>query len=413
MQMTNTFEAQRYGDNLKARLHDLPVMGDAFAGPAYGQFEKSKGVGMIIGIVASVVTMGAALPMLASTVLATQIAGGVMLAGGALSGIGAVTGNKKLSKIGGVMSLAGGLGALASGGLTAAGAGGAFAEGSGSTAVQNFAGSMMESINSVGGAVGYGDIYKADAVTAAKNAGAASQAGDVATVPSPEAPQIGVDTAQPATVADAGAAPELKLTDPNAGVGAESGGTWNAGQQAPESGGIVAKNTVTPATNPPIDPANISNGPPSTPGIVTGEQPKGILGQASTWAKENSELLKTTMSAVEKGVGMSMSPDQQSELDAKAALYGAQASMLTTQQQVLEYQKNNMSKQVAMISADDPDLDNKVKTAAGRGVPVVFIPAIGTGGIKQTGGAWNAGTTNMAPQTPVRQATFAAQPAKA
>lgn len=45
----------------------------------------------------------------------SSIIGGLMVAGGALAGIGTLTGNKKLAKIGGILSLAGGLGNLAQG----------------------------------------------------------------------------------------------------------------------------------------------------------------------------------------------------------------------------------------------------------------------------------------------------------
>ena len=88
---------------------DAPI-GDPYSGPAFEEKLKSKGLGMVIGVVASVMTMGAAMPMLASGVLASQIAGGAMMAGGVLTGVGTITGNKKLTKIGGVLSLAGGIG---------------------------------------------------------------------------------------------------------------------------------------------------------------------------------------------------------------------------------------------------------------------------------------------------------------
>lgn len=432
MQMNTTFDQANYIKGFKYHVrHDMAVMGDPMSGPALGQFEKSKGVGMIIGVVASVVTMGAALPMMASAVLATQIAGGIMFAGGALSGIGAVTGNKKLSKIGGIMSLAGGIGALASGGLSAAGAGGAFAEGSGSTAMQSMAGSMMESVNSVGGALGMGNAYDPSAIAAAKGAadgsGLANQlelAGAAPAADSGATAQVDALTGAASTTgeggvsqlaggaqsADVAGAETLKLADPNVGLGAESGGTWNnpsapvdSAAPAPTSGGIL---------NNSIDPANINNGPnPGAGGGGYSSDPSASKpGLLNGFLKDNAEVLKVGLSALEKGAAYAIGPDQQAELDAKAALYGAQASVLKTQQEVLDYQKNNMAKQVAMIGADDPQIDAKVKDAASKGVPVVFIPAIGAGGVKQTGGAWNAGTANTA-QTPARPATFGAQPA--
>ena len=94
---------------------DFPV-GDPFGGPAYGRFEKGGGVlGMVVGVVASVATMGAGAAAWAAAsasglTAATALSAGAMVAGGAMSGIGLITGNKKLSKIGGVLSLAGGIG---------------------------------------------------------------------------------------------------------------------------------------------------------------------------------------------------------------------------------------------------------------------------------------------------------------
>ena len=421
MQMTTTFDEARYGREVKARLHDMAVMGDPLSGPAFGQFEKSKGIGMIIGVIASVVTMGAALPMLASTVLATQIAGGIMFAGGALSGIGAVTGNKKLQKIGGVMSLAGGIGALASNAANAAGAGGAFASGSGSTAVQNMAGTMMESVNSVGGAVGFGDVYDKSAVGAASTAGKESAA-----VPG------GIDQSNISNL------PPADATAPVAGPLEPQASTLTGG----DGSGLINKNLAADSTTLKLDgvaeagktaaavPGGDAAIPAATPGAdsvtsqaaannwqAAGTSKGGILNNATngtvgSWVKDNSELLKLSMSAVEKGATAAMQPDQQAYVDAIAAKYGAEASALKTQQEILAYQQNNMSKQVAMISADDPDIDNKVKNAAANKVPVVFIPAIGAGGIKQNGGAFNAASGNMA-QQPARQATFGQQPAAA
>lgn len=408
MQMTTTFDEARQVKSLKKFIGDMPVMGDPLAGPAYGQFEKSKGLGMVIGVVASVVTMGAALPMLASTVLATQIAGGVMFAGGALSGIGAVTGNKKLSKIGGIMSLAGGVGALASGAASSAGAGGAFAQGSGSTAVQNMAGTMMESINGIGGAVGYGDIYDKASVGAAVTAGKETTAAgaidpsNISNLPAADsaAPVTGLEpTPVTATGGDGQGliARNLSTDAPATGLGDSGvGGMQKAATAVP--GGDA---TITPVPGADSVTAPAASWQPASSGGILNKS----TGSVGSWAKDNAELLKITMGALEKGAAFAAAPDQQAELEAKAKLYGAQASVLSTQQEILDYQKNNMTKQVAMISADDPDLDNKVKRAASGNVPVVFIPAFGAGGVKQTGGAWNAGATNVS-QAPVRQPTF-------
>ena len=416
MQMTTTFDEARCANEVKVRLHDMAVMGAPFEGPAFGQFQKSSAIGMIIGVVASVVTMGAALPMLASAVLATQIAGGIMFAGGALSGIGAITGNKKLQKIGGIMSLAGGVGALASSAASSAGAGGAFASGSGSTAVQNMAGTMMESVNSIGGAVGYGNVYDPGSVGAATSAGK-----DLATPGGIDAGNISnLPPADSAVSAPAIETPGATLSgDTSSGLINKSlttdaptmtlGGVDGAGKAAAAVPGGDAAITAVPGADSVTSQAAANNWQPA------GSTKTGILNNAGTlggWAKDNAELLKVGMSALEKGAVASMSPDQQTMVDAAAAKYGAEASVLKTQQEILAYQQSNMSKQVAMISADDPDLDNKVKNAAANKIPVVFIPAIGAGGVKQNGGAWNAGTANVA-QQPARQPTFGQQPAAA
>ena len=423
MQMTTTFDEARYGSEMKVRLHDMAVMGDPMSGPAFGQFEKGKGLGMIIGVVASVVTMGAALPMLAGAVLATQIAGGIMFAGGALSGIGAITGNKKLQKIGGIMSLAGGVGAIASNAANAAGAGGAFASGSGSTAVQNMAGTMMESVNSVGGAVGFGDIYDKSAVGAATTAGKnlAAPGGidpaNISNLPPADATAAAPGPLDPAqttlTGGDGNGLINKSLTTDAPTM--TLGGVDEAIKATTAVPGGDAAITAVPGADSVTSQVAANNWQPAGSTKTGG----GILNNASKsdgtlggWAKDNAELLKVGMSALEKGAAAAMSPDQQVMLDAAAAKYGAEASVLKTQQEILAYQQSNMSKQVAMISADDPDLDNKVKNAAANKVPVVFIPAIGAGGIKQTAGAWNAGTANVA-QQPARQPTFGQQPAAA
>lgn len=427
MQMTTTFDEARYGREVKARLHDMAVMGDPLAGPAFGQFEKSKGLGMIIGVVASVVTMGAALPMMAGTVLATQIAGGIMFAGGALSGIGAITGNKKLQKIGGVMSLAGGIGALASGAANAAGAGGAFSSGSGSTAMQNMAGTMMESVNSVGGAVGFGNVYDPSSVGAAVTAGQESAAvpggidpANISNLPPADASAAAPGPLDPAQATLTGGDGQ-GLINKNLATDASTlklDGVADATKAATAVPGGDAAIVAQPGADSVTSQAAAGgwNAPgASKEGLIARNMSGGTGGQASglgAWAKDNAELLKLSMSAVQQGAAASMAPDQQAYVDSIAAKYGAEASVLKTQQEILAYQQNNMAKQVAMISADDPDLDNKVKNAAANKTPVVFIPAIGAGGIKQTGGAFNAGSANVA-QQPARQPTFGQQPAAA
>lgn len=83
---------------------DNPV-GDPFGGPAYGQ--KEEPVSMIAAVVA--IGAGAGAVATATTTLA-MVMGGLMIAGGAASLIGTVSGNKKLAMIGGIVAGVGGLG---------------------------------------------------------------------------------------------------------------------------------------------------------------------------------------------------------------------------------------------------------------------------------------------------------------
>lgn len=83
---------------------DNPV-GDPFGGPAYG--EKREPVSMIAAVVA--IGVGATEIAAASTVLG-MVMSGMMIAGGAASLIGTVSGNKQLAMIGGAVAGLGGLG---------------------------------------------------------------------------------------------------------------------------------------------------------------------------------------------------------------------------------------------------------------------------------------------------------------
>jgi hypothetical protein len=64
----------------------------------------------VIGIVAAVGSVAAGAAAISAGSL---LVGGAMIAGGVLSGLGALTGSAKLQKYGGLLSLAGGIGGLA------------------------------------------------------------------------------------------------------------------------------------------------------------------------------------------------------------------------------------------------------------------------------------------------------------
>lgn len=116
-------------------LETMELVGDPFGGPAFGEREKSlKSIIKIAAVGLAVVTggtsMGFSLAAIAST--ATYVGMGMTV-------VGAVTGNKNLLKIGGVLTLAGGLTTMAiQAGYVAGGvvgqAGGAFAPAEAATA---------------------------------------------------------------------------------------------------------------------------------------------------------------------------------------------------------------------------------------------------------------------------------------
>jgi hypothetical protein len=103
-----------YYMNRNTALHlDIPI-DNPYGGPAFGQKLKGGGgLGKVIGVVAAVAAVATGYGALVAGLgpggsLAGAIAGGAMMAGGVMSGLGTITGNKKLSQIGGVLTLAGG-----------------------------------------------------------------------------------------------------------------------------------------------------------------------------------------------------------------------------------------------------------------------------------------------------------------
>jgi len=397
MQELTVFETECRVREVKSLMNDMPY-GDPFSGTPYGQYHKSKGLGMVLGVVAAVVTMGAAMPLLASTVLATQIAGGVMMAGGVLSGVGALTQNKKLSKIGGVLSLAGGIGAFASGATGGLGLGG---EGSGSTAVQNMAGKMMESVNSLGI-----NVFDPKLASAATNAGTAEPvAGQLADVSVAQATPVAESTpVTPLASGDTGGGIIQNATNTAGGADVTSGGTLNIAEAPSYSAGAKPLG----ANAGPEIGWNSGQADPNALKSATGST--GIIDTGLKFIKDNPELTKIGMSALTEFGKSAMAPDESEKIAALTATYENQANLLKTQNDILQYQAGNMQKQVAMISSNDPDLDAKVKAAAAQGIPVAFIPEIGAGGVKKTGpSAWGQGSASAA-QTPTRAAPVYGQP---
>lgn len=107
----------------RAMALEHPV-GDPFGGPAYGQRNMPFIIGPAVGVAAAAVGVaaaGATIATVGAAALAVVGAIGAVatVAGLAMTLVGAVTGNKSLMKIGGIVGLAGGVAGLASAGLSA------------------------------------------------------------------------------------------------------------------------------------------------------------------------------------------------------------------------------------------------------------------------------------------------------
>lgn len=89
---------------------DHPI-GDPFGGAAYGEKNGGGSVGKIFSSVLPIVA-GAAMMMTPGLQPLGMVIAGGMIAGGAMSGIGAITGNQTLSKIGGITSAVAGVAGL-------------------------------------------------------------------------------------------------------------------------------------------------------------------------------------------------------------------------------------------------------------------------------------------------------------
>ena len=125
---------------------------------------------------------------------------------------------------------------------------------------------------------------------------------------------------------------------------------------------------------------------------------------------DKTELMKTGTGLLEKGAAAAFAPDEDQKMEAMTERYKAETVKLGTENDILAYKRANVGKQVAMIAANDPQMEQKVAAAAAAGHTVAFIPSIGAGGVTPAaGGAQMAApkAQQVAAQTPVRQPNFA------
>lgn len=370
----HTFEQAQAMRYYRQRFSDMPV-GDALSGAAYGEYLKSKGLGAVIGVVAAVASVWtggaslAAMGAITSANIGAAISAGAMVAGGVMSGVGAVTGNKKLAKIGGVMALAGGLGSLAFGSSTRAGllSDSAFKAGDGA--------------NLATGATPTESLVK-----------------NLTEVASDKTPAFKAPTGLDVNTA------------PNMEIGASSGSTstgYDLGSGLADAGGKVPSNTMSTAgTNLGSGlgdaggvPSNLtSNLGTSVAGGGGGGGGSGLLNQAGDaitgigkFAKDNKELIEIGGKML-MGAGEGTEGNEQLQ-GAKSALAEAQATAANAtarntdsvteankaKMAAEEQQRKNANTQIVMLDPRDPQYAQKKAEAAAKGIPTMDMvtPASG------------------------------------
>ena len=162
-------------------------------------------IGAVGSVGAGMAAVGGTMAGFAAAGLGTQLIAGAMIGGGVLAGLGAVTGNKKLQKWGGILSIAGGVAGLASGAWSSA-AGSIAEQSAESVAREGFQG--LEYGRNVGEAAGAAAGGLADASAGMLQAnlgvtdigvGAASAGGAVPGI-APAVPPVVTGSATPTTV---------------------------------------------------------------------------------------------------------------------------------------------------------------------------------------------------------------------
>jgi hypothetical protein len=238
--------------------------------------------------------------------MATGVVGGMMIAGGVLSGVGALTGNKRLSQFGGLLSLAGGVAGMASGAWKTASttiADQAAKEGAGAyTGVADAAGSAAQGSSALAGI--------SDA-----NAGAASLESSASAFASPDSlaaqgapswqPGNGSLSANAPTAAPSTIPADVPLAGQGASTGSVNGPFTPKPLDATSTLGNNPSNAL-PTTNPAV-PVNGPGGVPpgGSPGLLGSIGDK--LKAGIQWAQEgngtNARLVQAGSGLLSAGMG--------------------------------------------------------------------------------------------------------------
>lgn len=219
---------------------------------------------------------------IAALVAGAEVTAAVVLAavtevGVALTVVGAVTGNKDLMKIGGVMSLVGGIGGMVAG-ATGAGAAGALSEAE--------AAGAMEAASAEATAASAADAAAGEAMGQASLAELSGEGivGNATQAMGSNAMEAPIAQAAPAVQA----APTVTPTTPQPDMVPQGpqGATAPSGPQAPTGPAEVA----TPYSNP--TDMRLANGTQTLPGGAP-ESSDSFFARFSSFAKNNKELLNT------------------------------------------------------------------------------------------------------------------------
>lgn len=285
---------------------DMPI-GNPNGGPANGGKDMPV---VVVALAAGSFAAGAAAIATATTLMAT-VAAGALMVGSALTIAGTVTGNKKLTKIGGIISLAGGVASLANNlagsGAAAAGAGAenvapvlaeTGAEAAAGGAISGATGAGTEAVSGIAGEAASGATTSGliDAgVPAAAEAGTAATAAEAANT----AAQTGQAAAQ---ATEAVTNPFMTDGPIGFGPGSNTGGAFAPQGQ---SGGLLGQLEQFDAT---------------TAFAPTSQQTTGLQGyfdKAGQWVKDNKELTKIGLDTV-SGVAKGLVPSEQEKAQTAA-----------------------------------------------------------------------------------------------
>lgn len=338
---------------------------DPFSGPAFGQYEKSKGLGKVLGVVAAVASIATGFGMIGAKAalgatagsagaiaggsLFQSLAGGAMVAGGIAQGIGTLTGNKKLARIGSTLSLVGGVGSMAG--------------------------------DLIGGAATLGD-----AAGGLRNVGSSLSAGWENSMAKFGEAFNKVTSSQPASVAP-------PPTIDQGGLGAGMSASANMPPPATNPSSLTMTNDLMSGAALNAAPAGGGVPPPSPPnsGILSkamdfAQTPAGMylagnalmgMGEASVAAdqlKQQGQIHNDNMTLAQEKLAQ-----QQQELDLVA-------EKNAYSQAQLERELANVNFQYEVLDPSDPEFEAKQATAKARGVPTIVLGVNPTSGPVTTAG---------------------------